>query len=393
MIILSINRDECVFNMQDMLIILLSLILFAGCSGSPKYENKINRILDREASKGCFTEKQFDKVFEIIESDSQTLKYNFSDVDYLNVVDANDGNVRAYILESHGFGGNPSQGFDTRTLIQYRIGNDVYTYRMTDTYSVIEKVAKLDDDQYLFIAFYGSIAQGEHNHHQARVYQLDKSGVHQLTRVFVQDNYLEDEMEVYWEGKISPEGDWVSTECYEEEDYKNEAYFGIYYNEFDGTLYVANTKVIGEDEYRGSEVLDGTFRRYCWNDGRFKDVTIMGTYEAKNKDYYIRIEQNKDGSCTYTCWNGGKKSGKPSLIIRGGFRELWHELGFVDYDRWISLDEYLPLGERYIFRNNEYVYQYMTGWYKGHMYEDLYVYNPQGHLIYSMDFEKVDLDL
>lgn len=385
------RKGVCV--MQSMLIIQVSLLLLTGCSGSHKYEKQINKILDWEANNGYFSENLFDEVFEIIASDSNTLKYNFSDVNYMNVVDADDGNVRAYILESHGFGGNPSLGFDTRTLIQYRIGNDVYTYHMTDTYSVIEKVAKLDDNQYLFIAFYGSIAQGEHNHHQARVYRLDKSGVHQLTRVFVKDNYLEDEMEVYWEGKVSPEDAWGSTECYDEENYKDEAYCGIYYNEFNRTLYVSNTYVFRENDYGGSEVLDGTFRRYTWNDGCFKDVTIMGPYEAKNKDYYIRIEQNKDGSCTYKCWNGCKKSGKPNITIHGGKRELWDELGFMDYDSWISLDEYSPLGERYTFTNNGYVYQYMTGWYKGHMYEDLDVYNPQGHLIYSKNFEKIDLDL
>ena len=163
------------------IIVLALLILFAGCSGSSKYERQLNKILDWEANNGCFTDEQFDKVFKTIEGDPKTLEYDFSDVIYLKVIETNDGNVRAYILESHGFGGNPSLGFDTRTLIQYRIGNNIYTYRMPDTYSVLEKIAKVDNDQYLFIAFYGSIAQGEHNNHQARVYRLDESGIYQKT--------------------------------------------------------------------------------------------------------------------------------------------------------------------------------------------------------------------
>lgn len=381
-------------GVQGVLITLASFMLFAGCSNSPKYERQLNKILDWEANNGCFTDEQFDKVFETIESDPKTLEYDFSDVNYMDIVETNDGDVRAYILESHGFGGNPSLGFNTRILIQYRIGNNIYTYRMPDTYSVIEKIAKVDDNQYLFIAFYGRMAQGEHNNHQARVYQFDESGVYQKCRAFENNNHFENEIEVYWEGKISPEddSDLMSTECFDDEDYENELYFGLFYNDYTRTLYVANTKIY-EDEYSELEVLDGTYRQYCWNGERFRDVSIMKPYEVKNKDYYIRIEQNEDGSCTYKCWNGGIKSGKPSLTINGGTRELWYELGIMNYDEWISLDEYQPLGEKYTFTNNGYVYQYMTGWFKGHMYEDLEVYNSKGNLIYYNKFHRADFEL
>lgn len=376
------------------IIVLALLILFAGCSGSSKYERQLNKILDWEANNGCFTDEQFDKVFKTIEGDPKTLEYDFSDVIYLKVIETNDGNVRAYILESHGFGGNPSLGFDTRTLIQYRIGNNIYTYRMPDTYSVLEKIAKVDNDQYLFIAFYGSIAQGEHNNHQARVYRLDESGIYQKSRAFEKKDHLEDEIEVYWEGKISTkdDSDLMSTECFDEDDYEDNLYFGLFYNDYSRTLYVANTRIY-EGDNSELEVLDGTFRQYYWDGESFRDVSIMEPYEVKNKDYYIRIEQNKDGSCTYKCWNGGIKSGKPSLTIYGGTRERWYELGFMNYDEWISLDAYQPLGERYTFTNNGYVYQYMTGWYKGHMYEDLEVYNPKGNIVYSNEFNRTDFEL
>ena len=379
------------------LIVLALLMLFAGCSGSPNYEKQFSKILDYEACHGCFTDEQFDKVFVIIESDSRTFEYDFMcqntldeytqcNVGHMRFVESSDKMVRAYILESQGFQGNPSHGFDTRTLVQYRVGDNIYTYRMPDTYSVIEQIVKLDDNQYLFLAYYGSMAQGEHNNHQARVYRLDESGIYQNHRAFEKNNHLDNEIEVYWEGRINPVDD---SDLNFDED---ELYFGIFYNEYDGTMYVANTKII-EDDYSKLEVLDGTFRRYSWDGDRFRDVTIMNPYEVKNKDYYIRIEQNKDGSCTYKCWNGGIKSGKPSLTIYGGTRELWYELGFMNYDEWISLDAYQPLGERYTFTNNGYVYQYMTGWYKGHMYEDLEVYNPKGNIVYSNEFNRTDFEL
>lgn len=397
-------------NKTNKLIVFFLLLFLTSCSSSVRYEAQIRKILDYKASRGCFTDKQFNKVFEIIENNPQTFKVDFSDsnesdamlfigphksrIDNMRFVESDDKQVRAYILERYGFQGNPSFGLDTYTLLQYQIGDNIYTFRMPDTYSSIEKIAKLSDNKYLIIAFYGCIAQGEHNYHQARVYMIDERGVHMLSKAFEEDRHLVDEIEVYWEGKISPkdDSDLMYTECFDEYDYEDELYFGLSYNDYDGTLYVANTR-ISEDDNCKLEVLDGTFKYYCWDGTRFRDVTIMNPYEVKNKDYYIRIEQNKDGGCVYRCWNGGRKVGKPSLTIRNGHREVWSELGFLDYDRWISSDESTILGERYTFVNNGYVYQYMTGLYKGHVYEGLDVYNPNGVLIYSKDFEKVGLDL
>ncbi len=330
--------------MKKIFKLLSIIVLCLGCSNSSKYEKQFSKILDYEASNGCFTDEQFDKIFKIIENDTHTFKYDFSyqggsdeeipligfsqsKGDHMRCVNSDDNAVRAYIVERYGFSGNPSVGFDTRTLIQYRVGDNVYTYRMPDTYSVIERISELADNQYIFIAFYGSIAQGEHNNHQARVYRLDESGVHQLPRVFEKNNHLEDEIVVHWEGKASTEdeSDFESTECYDEEDYENELYCGIVCEPH--KIYVANTKILKDDDFGEYEVLDGTFKCYCWDGAIFRDVTIMEPYEVKNKDYYIRIEQNKDGSCTYKCWNGGIKSGKPSLTIHGGTRKFWYAMG------------------------------------------------------------------
>ena len=132
--------------------------------------------------------------------------------------------------------------------------------------------------------------------------------------------------------------------------------------------------------------LTGRYRRFGWQNGVFKNVTLMEPFEVKNDKYYIRIEQNRDGSCIYRCWNGGVKQGKPDLTIRNGLRQLWSEEGLVDYDKWISLDEYTPLGEKYTFKNKGYEYVYLSGWSKGRTYEDLKVYSPAGEMIYSGSF-------
>lgn len=74
---------------------------------------------------------------------------------------------------------------------------------------------------------------------------------------------------------------------------------------------MANTKLIKEDNPCEYTLLDGTFNKYYWAGTCFRDITIIELYEVKNKDYYIRIEQNKDGSSIYRCWNGGRKVGAP----------------------------------------------------------------------------------
>ena len=384
------KKDNYITNEVNILIIFFTIVFFTNCSVSTKYEEQISNILDYDKSYGEFSDEQFDKVFEIIERNPQTFEYDFSvpdksygfyssKVPYMNLVESNDQQVRAYILERHGFGGNPSLGLETSTLLQYRIDKKVYTYRMTDTYSVIERIAKLTDNKYLFIAFYGHITNGDHNHNQARVYKLDENGAHLLTNVFERYGKFTDEIEVYWEdGVINDNNEYVY------EDIDEELLFGITYNYMDKNLYVANTN---KNKY---ELLDGTFNRYCWNGKMFKDVTIMSPYEIRNKDFYIRIEQNKDGTCTYKCWNGGIKSGVPNLTIRNGRRELWDELGFQDYNKWISFDEYTPLGERYTFTNNGYSYLYETGWRKGETLERLIVYAPNGDVVYSNDFDTVN---
>ncbi len=135
--------------------------------------------------------------------------------------------------------------------------------------------------------------------------------------------------------------------------------------------------------------LSGTYNRYTWNGSVFEDVTIMDPYEVQNKDYYIRIEQNSDGSCTYRCWNGGSKTGKPDIVIQNGQRHLWGEIGLYDYNRWVTNDESVTHGESYIFINKGYRYEYRTGWDKGHAYETLDIYNPKDKLIYCGEFNKV----
>lgn len=366
------------------LIILTVLALLSSCSDKINFETKINEILDWESCNGEFKEEQFDKVFQLIEENPSSLDYDLSGIAYMKVITSDDGNVRAYVLEKSGFGGNPSNGFSTATLMQYKVDGSVNTFRLEEDYSIIDKIHKLDDYNYLVLDSWGIIAQGCHNDSRARVFRINSLGINQVKDVFEFDYELNDEIIVYWEEGASEE-DSIYNALSESYDVENFNDLIIHFCK--GEINVANTQ-LSSDTY---QIIDGTYNRYKWDGECFKDDTLMSPLEMKNSDYYIRIEQEQDGSCTYRCWNGGEKIGKPALIIRNGKRIVWDEVDYYDYNKCIEFDDSTPLlGEEYRFENNGYEYRYSSGWRKGRTYEDLYVYSPNGDIIYSKKFNKVE---
>lgn len=365
-----------------------SCLIFMGCSKNLSYEDQISNILVYEEGVGEYTNEQFEKAFKLIEENPNTIDYKFPEMNSLKIVTSDDENIRAYIVERCGFGGNTSNAFDTRTLIQYRIGEEIYSTRLHEDYASMDKITKISDDHYLFIDSWGVILSGSQNHDRARVFRIDDGGLIQVPSAFnTSDGYC-DELVVNWVEGHCEEDDNVYTELIDK--YGDELLDGmIYYNVFDNTLYVANTITSSMSH---DEILTGTFSRYLWGEDNleFVDSTIMFPVEFQNDKFFIRIEQDSDGYCTYKCWNGGKKTGNPTLTIGKGKREIWDEIEIHDFNKWISSDEYKPLGERYTFENNGYKYQYMSGWLRGRTYEDLEVYNPKGDLVYSGHFKPVE---
>lgn len=90
--------------------------------------------------------------------------------------------------------------------------------------------------------------------------------------------------------------------------------FGILYNWMDQTLYISNVD--------DAKSLTRTYSQLRWENHYFKDVTLMETFEIRNDDYYIYIEQNEDGKLTYRSWRGGNKIGLPDLTMINGKREI-----------------------------------------------------------------------
>lgn len=365
----------------------ISWLILVGYSKRPNYGAQISKILEYKEGQHEFTDEQFEKVFILIEDNPETLDYDFSDELPMDVVTSDDGKVRAYIIERQNYGGNPSAGFETRTLIQYKVDNDINTTRLDEEFPIVKSITNLSGNYYLIIDWWGFIAQGEHNHNRARVYKIDKSRFKVCSDIFRNKERNENEIEKYWNDEDCL--DDSRPNYYELQDYfRNETNvdfdLGIVYNKNSKDLYVPNL-IYTPNQYK---IMDGSFRRYFWNehDLEFVDETIMAPREFRNGKFYIRIEQDNDGKCVYYCWDGGEKKGRPTLTIANGKREIWGDGWIYDYDKCVLLDESKPLGEKYTFENNGYKYQYMSGWLRGRTYEDLEVYNPEGELVYSGQF-------
>lgn len=309
----------------------------SSCSSEGKYERKFAEILDWDKNHGEFSDEVIDELFTYLKDNPETFAYNFENknsndnteeysddegpevidnvyepatiaLESLYIINSNDSLVRAYVTERCGFGGNPANGLDTRTLLQYSIVGEIYTFEMPRSGAIIEQISHLSDNKYVIVSFLGKIAQGAMNNNIAQVYEIDKKGAHLLKNVFEVDGELCDDIEVSWEeGFFSSDTNFKELDIFSTFENDIAANFGIVYNWMDENLYVADTDFTSDHH----EELTGTFKRFCWDGKIFKDITFASPFEVYNGDYYIRIEQSHDGTCTYQSWNGGQKRANP----------------------------------------------------------------------------------
>lgn len=363
--------------------------MLIGCSKNISYEDQISNILVYEEGMYEYTNEQFEKVLKLFKDNPEIFNIDLEGINRFNSVLSDDKKVKAYcfdISDSH-YG----YGAECRIIIQNNVSGMINTFLLPDTITAIENIYSLSDNRYLFIGACGSIHQGVYMYKQADVYEIGMQNIKKLSDVFSVGDENIDEIVVQYEQELSSRDD----EIYVLLAYRNDGIvegideidkLAILYNQLKKELYVADTGEASE----GSLVMTGTFKRYQWDGNIFRDITMTKPLEFFNEDYYIRIEQGKDGSCKYMSWNGGKKNGKPNLVIRNGIRQLicWNYR--CPYNEWISDDESTPDAEEFIFQNNGYTYRYSTGWLHGALLDELNVYDPDEELIYSGNFKQVE---
>ena len=352
-------------------------LLLVSCGRNPKkqeqfFYQELNSMLIWP-QEGNYSDEIMKSVFEFIKSNPQSIEYEFEEeLSHIRISTSEDGNVRAYNLERSGFEGNPSLGFECKTLLQYRSGESVFYDEYEKFNGYVTHIRHIDSNKYyLFEDYQGCICQGEHDFYSLSVYEIENNELYKLTGSFVNRNNVSDNLEFSWD-------DWGG---HLELDYELEDSLFIY-NKFNKELYVIKGMPLAGKALK--------YRQYNWNGQHFEIKKYEEPLEFENDKYYIRIEQQSENFWTYKCWNGGKKSGAPDLTINYGTKQYWLEVnGLISHDEWVTDDESSPLGEKYTFLNNGYRYEFSYGWSHGEQLELLYVYDPEEEMIYSGDFTPI----
>ncbi len=339
------------------------------------YVQELNKILEWPPEDGFYSDEVMQSVFDYIRNNPQSLEYEFKDEPQcMRIATSDDGMVRAYSLERSGFGGNPSLGFDCKTMIQYRSGDDVFCKVFDDFNGYITSISQIDSNKYYLLeTFQGCIAQGTFETYNFYVYKVENNKLVKVKECFVNRNANSDNLELSLDdyGGRLIYNDMLAIEDSE-----------FIFNKFKKELYVLkDLPKIGESL---------KYRQYCWNGQRFELKEYDEPKEYRNDEYFIRIEQQSENFWTYKCWNGGEKHGEPDLMIKHGIKQYWlYDNSLISYDEWWTDDASSPNGEKYTFFNNGYRYEYYDGWSNGMQHEELFLYNPQDNLIYSGTFTPV----
>ena len=354
---------------------LFIVLVLASCRSNVNQQEQsfiqeLNEMLDWPEG-GDYSDEVMHSVFDFIKKNPQSLEYKFEEeIPHIRIATSDDGNVRAYSVERYGFEGNPSLGFECKTMLQYRYGETVFCNEVENFNGYITQIRHVDANKfYLLEDFQGGISQGTHEFYSLSVYKIENNKLHKVKGAFVNGNNVFDNLEFSWDDM----GGHLEID-FEKED------SAFIYNIFQKELFVIKgMPLVGEPL---------KYRQYCWNNRCFELKKYDEPAEYCNDKYFIRIEQQGEDFWTYKCWNGGQKQGEPDLVIEKGIKEYWTCGGsLLFHDEWVTDDESTPLGDKYTFSNKGYRYEFYHGWSKGAQLETLYVYDSKERLVYSGDFE------
>ena len=350
----------------------ITLLLISCGKQEQSFVQELNKLLDWPED-GFYSDKVMQSVFDYITTNPQSLEYEYKDEPhYMRIATSDDGRVRAYNLERSGFGGNPSLGFDCKTMIQYKSGEDVFCKVFEDFDGYITSISHIDSNKYYLLeTFQGCIAQGTFETYNLFVYKVENDKLHKMKGCFANRNDISDNLE---------------------QSLNDLGGQSVLYDGIEDSIFIFSKNNKELYALKGTPQIGESLKyyQYCWNGQRFELREDDEPKEYRNDEYFIRIEQQSENFWTYKCWNGGEKHGEPDLIIEHGTKQYWlYDDSLISYDEWWTDDASSPNGEKYTFFNNGYRYEYYDGWSNGMQHEELFLYNPKKDLIYSGTFTPV----
>lgn len=343
-----------------------------------QFINEVNRLT--QLHNGYIPDEAIDKLFLTIKENPQTINFELNESDpetkAMVIATSPDGSMRAYSVELSGFYGNPSLGFTSRTLLQYRDKDSIRCTELDGSVGYIAKIVRLDTltRRYILLDYEQATGQGDHFYPGLMGVEISDCGEIIPAKIFKKAGHLHSHIELHWEGygydeasdqtKLSVE--LLDSQCMD-------------YDENTGELRIPHIV-----EYCGYPIATEAWHRYQWNGECLVDQGVAPLFDLYCGDFHIIIDISRDGNYRYRCWNKSRQvSDTPDLQINNGIKLCWDECGTkMVYE---GDDEILPMGYIYAFYNQNYCYEYHTGWYRGRTVDELLIYRDSNELIYRQD--------
>ncbi len=359
--------------MKDIKYFIVALCILFSCnerSNEDIFFSKLSDIIENETWLIDQNGAAIEKVLKLIEDNPQSLDYQIRPMEtddqenLIDIITSDDGNVRIYNVDNIVLDGNRNFGPKGRWIIQYRIDETVYTDVWDDKYSSVKNVYTVQSSTktyYLFVDYASYIRQGEFMDETITAYSINPR-----THKFQEERLFKTTREFLPSIDIS----WI--DC----DYTGD---NIIYSELHHIY-------CDDEELRiplvvNQGIMTEGYLLYLWDGKCFKFKGIEPIAEFKAKDFIVRIEILSNGKYKYSSWGKNKSICKtPDLVLYNGEMACWDETGWCDCNAVYDNGSSSLLGRKYSFKNNEYVYCFEYGWWKGHFREYFTISKGEGEV-------------
>lgn len=362
--------------MEDIKYLFIALCLLTSCGrkcDENRFSSSLQGINQKEVRLNGENDRAIERILKIVEDNPQSLDYRLWEWEteeniwerFIKITTSEDGNVRVYNINNDVPEGNRSFGPDGTWIVQYRIDGTVYTDVWNEKYSSVKSIYSVPSPAktyYLFVDYSSYVRQGEFMNETITAYSIDPQ-----THKFQKEKLFKTAKENLY----SIDMDWI--DC----DYSgdNEVYSELNY------IYCEDEK-LHIPLVIGNGIMTEGYLLYVWNGETFEYKGITPIAEFKANKFTVRIEILPDGGYKYSSWGKNKSTEQsPDITLYNGKMECWDETGKCECNAVYENGESSILGRKYTFENDEYLYRFEYGWWKGHFREYFTIFNGEEEIL------------
>lgn len=356
----------------------------SGQQSETQFVDKAQQLLTLN-DEGIIPDTAIDQFFDWIRENPQSLDSQLTNsnhkIESMEIATSPDGNMRTYSIELYGFGGIPSYGFETRTLLQYRANDSIVCLELDSIQGYVYQIIRIEPSKslYMLADCEEFNTQGTHVYMNLWGLQITDQGTIAPAPIFKKETHLLTNLDWKWdEYGYNDETDQIIFSAELSEPYE------IAYDTVSNELHLPY--IVTHGEY---SIATEAHRVYRWNGKYFVDKGVAPLFDLHSDDFHIIIDIQANGNYRYRCWNKGRKiDDKPDLQIENGIRKCWDQDGEVfDYNAFCENFQAKSAGKIYLFYNQGFRYEYHMGDIQGKVVNKLCIYNPQNNLIYEQSYD------